>query len=238
MRRRKISPTIAAHDIRGPYSDPRRDGPLLRHVRAGHEEKVIAADQHQRQNQPGGAAAAARTHADRHSQQRENQARRGKGDAPLKFDARFAPVGSVSASSCETDCSASLNADVFGAVAGCWKYRREFRSRQMSSRCSDRGSRGSYSCVLPAAQMQLDLPFVGAGDHARVLARSSRRWSRAGPEDARNTSRHRVAAASTSCTYNMRCGNRSSKTRGWMAIRRLRGKTELRGRADVRTEGG
>ncbi len=36
------------------------------------------------------------------------------------------------------------------------------------------------------------------------------------PDVARKTPRHRVAAASTSCTYNTTCGNRSSKTRGWI----------------------
>ena len=77
-------------DIRGPHADPGRDAALLGGVVAVDKQEVVAADQHQRQDQARGAASAPGTHAERHAQQRKHQASGREGDAPLKLDARCA----------------------------------------------------------------------------------------------------------------------------------------------------
>ena len=58
------------------------------------------------------------------------------------------------------------------------------------------------------------------------------------PEVARKTPRHRVAAASTSCTYNTTCGNRSSNTRGWTENDACDDKSLSSRRRSVRREAG
>ena len=54
-------------------------------MHARDEDKVVAGDEDKSQHESRSSAAAPRTHSYGHAEQREDQARRGKREAPLKF---------------------------------------------------------------------------------------------------------------------------------------------------------
>ena len=62
---------------------------------AGDPEKIISANQDERQDQARGAAATSRTDANRHAEQGENKTSGGKRETILKFDAGVAPIRAV-----------------------------------------------------------------------------------------------------------------------------------------------
>ena len=85
-----------------PRCRPRAELSLAGPVIPGNPEEVIAADQYQREDQTRRAAASAWTDSDRHAEQSENQARHGKREAIVEFDAGVTPIGPRSARRAET----------------------------------------------------------------------------------------------------------------------------------------
>ena len=169
MRRRKKIPRIApATMLPRPNSRPGRDGTLLRHVRAGDEKKIIAADQHERKDQAGSAAAAARAHANGNSQEREDQAGSGESDAALEFDARVAPVRAAFGEKLGDGALGIGDGHIFRTGCRRWKLDGDVALAE-SSDVIVLGSLRVVFVGAAAAEMQFEFVVSGAGNHLGVL---------------------------------------------------------------------
>ena len=91
----KIKSDDGGDDVGRPDARKGRDSSLAGPVVASDPEKVICADQNERNDEAGGPAAAAWTHANGNAEQSEDKARGGEGNSIVELHTSIAPIRTV-----------------------------------------------------------------------------------------------------------------------------------------------